>query len=167
MLAGLLCATVCFGRGRGVGGLHYIWHIWDWKWFCALLTHRLKRLIDCGSWLTLERRQPASPGAFFFFFIPPLASEQVKREMYDLTWESWEVSGTYSTNTHQPLARRRESPRGFKTTLTCCDKRLQTTKRCLVLESLYRCSIPDSADQSKRTTFYLMKSCTLTAPDIT
>lgn len=54
-----------------------------WRWFCDLFAHRLKRLIDCGSWLTLERRQPVSLtfsftfGSFFFFFFS--LSEEVKR----------------------------------------------------------------------------------------
>lgn len=98
----LLHVTVCFCWVRdGVGGLYYIWHIHAWKWFCALLTHRLKRLIDCGSWLTLERRQPVSLtftftlGSFIYLFFFLLVSEEVKRKMYDLTWESREEGGTW------------------------------------------------------------------------
>lgn len=74
-LTGLLYMTVCFCRGcNGVGGPYYIWQIHARKWSCALLTHRLKRLIDCGSWLTLERRQPVSlffSFTFGSFLFPP------------------------------------------------------------------------------------------------
>lgn len=46
---------LCAWQGR-----HYWWHIYNRKWFGALWTHSLKRLIDCGGWLTLVRRQPVS-----------------------------------------------------------------------------------------------------------
>lgn len=80
-----------------VGGLHYWWHICNRKRFGALWTRSLKRLIDCGGWLTLERRQPVSLTFSFnlwSFFVCAL-SEGVKGEIFVLTWESQEERGTW------------------------------------------------------------------------
>lgn len=83
---------LCAWQGR-----HYWWHIYNRKWFGALWTHSLKRLIDCGGWLTLEGRQPVSLtfSLNLWSFLVRALSEGGKRKIFVLTWESQEVRGTW------------------------------------------------------------------------
>lgn len=48
------------------------------------VTHRLKRLLDCGNWLTLETRQPVSLTFSFNLFFFSFLSGEVKWKMYDV-----------------------------------------------------------------------------------
>lgn len=83
---------LCAWKGR-----HYWWHIYNRKWFGALWTHSLKRLIDCGGWLTLEGRQPVSLtfSLNLWSLLVRALSEGGKRRIFVLTWESQEVRGTW------------------------------------------------------------------------
>lgn len=140
-LTGLLCMTVCFCMWW-VGGLYYMWHIHAGKWSCALLTHRLKRLIDCGSVLTLERRQPVPLtfsftlwSFFFFFFFWGSEAGDVGSDT--------RVTGA-ERHLASPTARRAQNipaacdalrvPQLFKLILARSDKWLKITKRYLFLE---------------------------------
>lgn len=97
-LSFLMCVFVCWGfsGAGGKGGRRAWWQIHGWKWLRALLAPRLKRLIDCGSWLTLEKRQTSFP---HFQLHPPellfkkISFKDVKRETSTLTWEAREGSG--------------------------------------------------------------------------
>lgn len=131
-------------------GLFYIWLTHSCKWFCALLTHWLESLIDCGSWLTLERRKPVSLNFSFTLgslsFTPPrakhhlfLSSDKVKRVMFSLTGETQVESSTWPHLQHKnpsTLWCFQRVPRCFMSILMHYDKWLKIAKQRF-LESLY------------------------------
>lgn len=138
------CMCFCLVRD-GVIRPRHIWQIHAWKWFGDLLTQS-EEAHCCGSWLTLERRQPVSltfsftppplSGAFFLSFFH---SCQRKWGGRCTIWHEnhrgcWPHLQRIMPNTCQQLVTIWKSPRLLKSILTHYDKWLKITMRYVVLE---------------------------------